>query len=133
MSILNINPDSVYDGAPNGLSQARIDTDTGLVFVSGQVDWNTDFGISGTDVGTQAEHAMQHLKAVLEDAGSSLQNVLQLRVYIRGEVSVHMDKLVPIILQYFGSIRPALTGVGVASLASPELLVEIEAIAKVIN
>jgi len=33
-----INPQQLYDGSAVGLSQAVVDTDTGLVFVSGQVD-----------------------------------------------------------------------------------------------
>ena len=131
MSLLNIDPASVYDGASAALSQARVDTDTALVFVSGQVDWDRDSRTAGTTVGAQAERALGHLRAVLEEAGSSFEHVLQLRVYVRGEVAEHMEALAPIMRRHFGAIRPALTGVGVASLAAPDLLVEIEAVAKV--
>ena len=131
LSLVNVNPPSVYDASGNGMSQARADTDTGLVFVSGQVDWATDFSTEGTDVGTQAENAMVHLGGVLEAAGSSFAQVLQLRIYVRGEAADHMAALMPVVVRHFGDVRPALTGVGVASLDAPELLVEIEAVAKV--
>jgi len=74
--------------------------------------------------------AMGNLKTVLEASGSSMENLLQVRVYVRGELNDSMAKVVPVLYAFLGDIRPALTGVGVASLASPELLVEIEAIAQ---
>jgi enamine deaminase RidA (YjgF/YER057c/UK114 family) len=40
MSKKLINPKELYDGAASGMSQATVETELGLVFVSGQVDWN---------------------------------------------------------------------------------------------
>ena len=131
MSIKRINPPSLYDGTATGMSQATIDTDTGLIFISGQVDWDTDFQTNNHDMKTQTANAAKHLITVLEAANSSVENILQLRVYVRGEVADHMEDIVPIIASTLGSSRPALTGIGVASLASPETLIEIEAVAKV--
>ena len=131
MSIKHINPPSLYDGTATGMSQATVDTDTGLVFISGQVDWDTDFQTNNHDMKTQTANAAKHLITVLKAANSSVENILQLRVYVRGEVADHMEDIVPIIASTLGTSRPALTGIGVASLASPETLIEIEAVAKV--
>ena len=131
MSIKRINPPSLYDGTATGMSQATIDTDTGLIFISGQVDWDTDFQTNNHDMKTQTANAAKHLITVLEASNSSVENILQLRVYVRGEVADHMEDIVPIIASTLGTSRPALTGIGVASLASPETLIEIEAVAKV--
>ncbi|UTV99913.1 RidA family protein [Marinomonas rhizomae] len=131
MSIKRINPLSLYDGAATGMSQATVDNDTGLVFISGQVDWDSDFQTHNHDMKTQTANAAKHLITVLEEANSSVENILQLRVYMRGEVADHMEDIVPIIASTLGTSRPALTGIGVASLASPEILIEIEAVAKV--
>ncbi|MGO2510702.1 RidA family protein [Marinomonas polaris] len=131
MSIKRINPPPLYDGTATGMSQATIDTDTGLIFISGQVDWDTDFQTNNHDMKTQTANAAKHLITVLEAANSSVENILQLRVYVRGEVADHMEDIVPIIASTLGTSRPALTGIGVASLASPETLIEIEAVAKV--
>jgi enamine deaminase RidA (YjgF/YER057c/UK114 family) len=131
MSIKRINPPSLYDGTATGMSQATIDTDTGLIFISGQVDWDTDFQTNNHDMKTQTANAAKHLITVLEAANSSVENILQLRVYVRGEVADHMEDIVPILASTLGTSRPALTGIGVASLASPKTLIEIEAVAKV--
>ena len=131
MSIKRINPSSLYDGTATGMSQATIDTDTGLIFISGQVDWDTDFHTHNHDMKTQTANAAKHLITVLKEANSSVENILQLRVYVRGEVADHLEDIVPIIASTLGTSRPALTGIGVASLATPETLIEIEAVAKV--
>jgi 2-iminobutanoate/2-iminopropanoate deaminase len=125
-----INPSSLYDGAPIGMSQAKADLSSGLVFVSGQVDWDRDSRVRHPTLEGQAEGALQHLKTVLAEAGASFDDVLQLRVYVRGELADGMAQLVPVMARHFGAVRPALTGIGVASLASRDTLVEIEAVAR---
>ena len=129
--IRRINPATLYDGASVGLSQAVVDPRSGLVFVSGQVDWDHGLQVRHADVAAQAESAVQNLLTALAAAGSSADQVLQLRVYVRGEVADHIGALAPVLVRHFGAARPALTGIGVASLASPQTLVEIEAVARV--
>jgi 2-iminobutanoate/2-iminopropanoate deaminase len=131
MNMKCINPAALYDGAPVGMSQARIDTKNGLVFVSGQVDWDTESRVRHAGVAAQAEGAIDNLKTVLQAAGAALQDILQLRVYVRGELADHMAAIAPVFAKHFGGSRPALTGIGVASLASPDTLIEIEAVARV--
>lgn len=130
MSIERINPPQLYDGAPHGLSHATVDSDTGLVFVSGQVDWDRDYAVRHATLPEQTEGAARNLALVLEAAGSSVDHVLQLRVYVRGEIGEHLETVAPILVRHFGAARPALSGIGVTSLASPDTLVEIEAVAK---
>ena len=57
--------------------------------------------------------------------------MLALRLYVRGEVSEHLEALAPIFAARLGAHRPSLTGIGVASLAARDLLIEIEAVARV--
>lgn len=131
MSTKLVNPAQLYDGAPVGMSQALVDLASGFVFVSGQVDWDRDSHVRHTTLEGQAEGAIERLLTVLAEAGSSLANVLQLRVYVRGELADAMERLAPVFARHLGPVRPALTGIGVASLASRDTLVEIEAVAKV--
>ncbi|WP_108125877.1 RidA family protein [Saccharospirillum mangrovi] len=133
MPIVTINPEQLYDGAAVGLSQATVDTDSGLVFVSGQVDWDSDSRRQHDGIVDQAEAAFANLMIALQAAGSGTSAVLQLRIYVRGEVADHLPAVAPLLPKYFGNHRPALTGVGVASLAEPDLLIEIEAVAKVMR
>ncbi|TVZ41895.1 enamine deaminase RidA (YjgF/YER057c/UK114 family) [Alteromonadaceae bacterium 2753L.S.0a.02] len=130
MTIETINPASLYDGSNIGMSHAKVDKATGLVFISGQVDWNRDMAVKNSDIAAQTNGAIDHLITVLNEANSCVENILQLRIYVKGDVNQHMDALVPVVAKRLGIARPALTGVGVQSLASPDTLVEIEAVAK---
>ena len=131
MSTKLINPAALYDGAPVGMSQAKVDLESRFVFVSGQVDWDRDSRIRHATLEGQAEGAIEQLVTVLNEAGCTLEDVLQLRVFVRGELADGMSQLVPVLARHFGSVRPALTGIGVASLASRDTLIEIEALARV--
>ena len=131
MSKKLINPKELYDGAAFGMSQATVETDLGLVFVSGQVDWNHQHETTENSVAGQMRKVLDNLKIALTAAGSSVEQLLQVRVYIRGELGEHMETVAPILSGFLGESRPSVTGIGVASLASPSTLVEVEAIASV--
>ncbi|HEX3010123.1 MAG TPA: RidA family protein [Bacteroidales bacterium] len=126
-----INPEELYDGSAFGMSQATHDLNTNLLFISGQVDWDQNFQIASNTVEGQLKRALVNLDQVLKASNSSVENLLHVKIYIRGELADHMNAVGPIMKEYFGSSRPAVTGIGVASLASRETLVEVEAIAAV--
>lgn len=128
--IQRINPPQLYDGAPIGMSQGSIDT-SGLVFLSGQVAWDENSQVVGTSHAEQTDKALANLQVALEAANSDIHHILHVRIYVRGEVAEHMEEVVPILVRHLGEARPALTGLGVASLATPDTLVEIEAVARV--
>jgi 2-iminobutanoate/2-iminopropanoate deaminase len=130
MNTKSVNPAALYDGAPVGMSQAMVDLRSGFVFVSGQVDWDRDSRVRHVTLEGQAEGAIERLATVLNEAGCSLEDVLRLRVLVRGELADGMSQLVPVLSRHFGPVRPALTGMGVASLASRDTLIEIEALAR---
>ncbi|MBW4693825.1 MAG: RidA family protein [Lyngbya sp. HA4199-MV5] len=124
-----INPPELYDGRPHGMSKAVVDTATRTVYISGQVDWNMNYQVSSHTVEGQLSKVLANLTTVLEASGSSVENLLSVRIYIRGELGEHMEAIAPILAQYLEGSLPALTGIGVASLASSETLVEVEATA----
>lgn len=130
MSIKQVNPAELYDGAAFGLSQAVIDEQSGLVYISGQVAWDHQFQITSDTVEGQTKKALENLKIVLAAAGSSVEKLLRVRAYVRGELGEQMKVIAPIFADFVGAHRPVFTGIGVTSLASPETLVEIEAIAR---
>lgn len=125
-----VNPKELYDCAPLGMSQAVVDTQSSLVFVSGQVDWDHHHQVSQSSVSGQFEAALNKLQIALAAAGASVDSLLHLRIYVRGELEDHMESLAPILARFLGSSRPAVTGIGVASLASKATLVEVEAVAR---
>jgi 2-iminobutanoate/2-iminopropanoate deaminase len=124
-----INPPQLYDGKPVGLSHAIVDTASRIVYTSGQVDWDMNHQVSSHTVDGQLSIALNNLAIVLEESGSSVENLLHIRLYVRGEFGDYWDTIAPILAQFLSGSRTAMTGVGVASLASPETLVEIEATA----
>lgn len=125
-----INPEQLYDGTPFGMSQAVLDTESSLVFVSGQVDWDHQFQVSSNSVSGQFEAALEKLRTALVAAGASVDSLLHLRIYVRGELEDHLESLVPMMTKFLEGSRPAVTAVGVVSLASKATLVEIEAVAR---
>jgi enamine deaminase RidA (YjgF/YER057c/UK114 family) len=125
-----INPEQLYDGSPFGMSQAVLDSESALVFVSGQVDWDRHYQVSQNSVAGQFAVALENLRTALVAAGASVDSLLHLRLYIRGELEDHMESLAPILANFLGGSRPAVTGIGVASLASKATLVEVEAVAR---
>lgn len=124
-----INPPQLHDGKPHGMSQAVIDTASGIVYISGQVDWDANHQVSCHTVEGQLSNVLNNLTVVLDAAGSSVENLLSLRIYVRGELGEFMENIAPIMAQFLAESRPSVTGIGVSSLASPETLVEIEATA----
>ena len=124
-----INPPELFDGSEYGMSQATIETRSGLVFISGQINSARQDETREQSVEGQMQKALVNLTIVLENAGSSIDKLLQVRIYIRGELGEYMEAIAPIVTDFLGESRPAMTGIGVASLALPEILVEVEAIA----
>jgi len=124
-----INPPQLHDGSPFGMSQAVIDTASATVYISGQIDWDANHQVSCHTVEGQLLKALANLTAVLDASGSSVESLLSLRVYVRGELGEFIGDIAPIVAQFLGKSRPSVTGIGVSSLVSPEILVEIEATA----
>ncbi|MBS7314802.1 MAG: RidA family protein [Clostridiaceae bacterium] len=98
-----------------------------LVFVSGQIPVDPKTGIfAGSDIKTQTRQSLENIKAVLEAAGGSLQNVVKATVFLRnmGDFAAMNE----VYGSYFRENCPARSAVAVAALPK-DALVEIEAIA----
>jgi len=116
---------AAFTGGP--YSQAVIHK--GLIYVSGQIalDPQTNEPVFGT-IEKQASLALQNLKIILEQAGSSLDKVLRVNVYL---ASINdYPKFNEVYKQFFTSDLPARTCVAVAGLPLGAK-VEIDAIATV--
>lgn len=99
-----------------------------LIFTSGQVPLDPETGtIVGTTIEEQTEQALKNVKAVLEEAGSSMQNVLKTTVFIKNMND--FAAMNAVYATYFteGSF-PSRSAVEVARLPK-DVLVEIETIA----
>jgi 2-iminobutanoate/2-iminopropanoate deaminase len=113
--------------APYLLSQAIRVGD--LVFVSGQVGIDEDGElVSLDDFRTQADQAFRNLGRVLEAAGSSLERVVKVTIFLT-DMAASFPQVVELRRTWFTPPYPADTIVQVQSLYRPEVMLEIEAIA----
>ncbi|MEH2422145.1 MAG: Rid family hydrolase [Nostoc sp.] len=85
-----INPPELYDVRPHGMSKAVIDTASATVYISGQVDWDMNHQVLCHTVEGQLKNVLTNLSIVLDAAGSSVENLFSLRVYVRGELREFM-------------------------------------------
>ena len=92
-----------------------------MVFVSGQVGDDPD-----SDITTQTRQALEKTKSLLEEAGSSLENVVKCTVFLSNINDYHSMNIV--YSEYFSENPPARSCVEVGRLVR-NLKVEIEAIA----
>ena len=99
-----------------------------LVYTSGQAALDLDGNLVGIDdFDAQAEQTFANLQAVLRAAGSDLDKVIKVTIYLAD--MTHFPKIVALRQRFFSPPYPADTIVEVNSLALPELMIEIEAIA----
>jgi reactive intermediate/imine deaminase len=99
-----------------------------LLFVSGQAAIDEHGQTVGAgDFDAQAEQTFHNLERVLQAGGSSLANVVKVTIFLRD--MTNFPKIVELRGRWFTPPYPADTIVEVSSLALPELLIEIEAIA----
>ena len=128
MSIRVIQPDTVHDTTAYAYSHAVRMGD--LIFVAGEVarDRNGDLVGKG-NVRAQTEQVFENLKAVLEAAGSGLDKVGKVTVLTTSlEYRPVIHEIRTRVFQEAGHL-PASTLAVVTSLADPDWLVEIEAVA----
>ncbi len=101
----------------------------GFVFVSGQLALQPGHKeLMGGEIGAQTEQAFANLRAILEEAGSSLDQLVKTTVFLQNlDDFAGMNE---VYAKHVGSTPPARSTVEVAKLPSGAL-VEIEAIALV--
>jgi len=114
--------------------QVAIASGSKLVFMAGQVAWDVDGTLVGDgDLAAQVERCYLNVAAAVAEAGGTFDNIAKLTIYVVGWTP---DKL-PVIKEGRDRASTKLgvtmlapgTLVGVAALFTPDLLVEIEAIA----
>jgi enamine deaminase RidA (YjgF/YER057c/UK114 family) len=126
-----INPPSLVK--PTGYTHVVVAPDGRTVYIAGQVAFDSSGQVIGAgDFQAQAEQAFRNLGRALSSVGGSLADVAKTTTYVtdlkhlpvlREVRSKHLDPRHP----------PANTLLVVSSLARPELLIEIEAVAMLRN
>jgi enamine deaminase RidA (YjgF/YER057c/UK114 family) len=128
------NPSGVF--APTSYSQLSIARGARTIYLSGQVALNEHGDVVGRgDLVAQAEQVYLNVGTALKGVGATFQDIAKLTVYVVGWTPDKMESLVAGATRAgarigFDARRP-ITLIGVAALASPDFLIEVEAVAVV--
>jgi enamine deaminase RidA (YjgF/YER057c/UK114 family) len=99
-----------------------------LVFISGMTSRRADGTIAGIgDIEAQTRQVCENLKAAVEAAGGSMDDICRVDVYIRN--MEQFDAIHRVRREYFREPLPASTMVEVVKMTHPDYLIEINAIA----
>ncbi len=99
-----------------------------FLFISGTTARDKEGNIVGRgDVKIQTRQILENMKKILDQAGATFDNIVKVTVFITD--MRHFKEIHEIRAEYFQKDFPASTLVQVSSLSSPELLIEMEAIA----
>ncbi|MBF6065122.1 RidA family protein [Nocardia terpenica] len=128
MSIEITNPAELHDPTAFGYSHvARARGE--LVFIAGQYDSDAEGHTTTTDFAEQVARAFTNLGIALRSAGLDYTDVAQLRTFIVDHDPTKLTILGTKIAEIWGTHPPTQTLNGVAALALPDMLFEVDAIA----
>ena len=100
----------------------------GMLYLSGHAAISESGEMVGVgDFDAQAQATFESLQRTLQAGNSDLSHVIKVTIYLTD--MTHFEKIVALREQWFTPPYPADTIVEVSSLALPELMIEIEAIA----
>lgn len=120
----------IYSGFPKeeevGYARAAIVDD--WVFVSGTTGFDAATKRFPEDVETQCENCFRNIERALGEAGATLADLVRVLIVVVHEED--FAKIAPIVRKHCYAARPTNTTV-FARLVSPQMLVEIEATAKI--
>ncbi len=114
-------------------SQVVVASGTRTIYTAGQVSIDERGALVGAgDLAAQTEQAMRNVGLALGAAGATYADVVKMTTYVVNYKPEYRSVIGNARAPFFTSeTRPASTLVGVAALALPEWLVEIEAVAVV--
>jgi enamine deaminase RidA (YjgF/YER057c/UK114 family) len=111
----------------NDLCQAVVAN--GVVYLRGQIgqDLESRESVGIGDVEAQTERAMANISMLLGEAGSSLDDIVKVTIYIIDPR--YREPVYRVVGRWLKGVFPVSTGIVVTALARPEWLVEIDATA----
>jgi len=122
----HINPETMH--APTGYSHLVKAGDT--IYLSGQVALARDGSLVGKDDPVaQAEQIYKNIQAALASVGASLRDLVKITTYVVSQDCFEAENASR--TKYLANDPPASTLLVVSRLATPEILMEIDAVAYV--
>jgi monoamine oxidase len=130
VKITTANPNKIHPPRPtySHIASAALPIHSTLITFSGQIGKKPD-GTTPPDFTSQVAAALGNLGHCLESVGLGPESIMKVMQYIVGPENAADPGRGALYIKFMGEHRPASTLVGVAFLAEPELLYEIEAVA----
>ena len=125
-----INPASL--ARPSGFSHGILTTGGQMLFLAGQTAFNAEGQlVAPGDLVGQYEEVLSHLKAVVEEAGGVMQDIVKINIFVkdRDDYLKHLKPLSAVHQSFFGKYYPATALFEVSRFYQDGILVEIEGIA----
>jgi enamine deaminase RidA (YjgF/YER057c/UK114 family) len=111
--------------AQGGYSRAVADGE--WVFVAGTTGFDYARMTIADDPAEQTWQALRNIESALAEAGATLGDVVRVRYYVPD--AEDWPKIVPVLGEVFGAIRPAATAL-ICGLVDPRMKIEIEVTAR---
>jgi 2-iminobutanoate/2-iminopropanoate deaminase len=121
-----VNPGNVHAPVGSYSHTVAVPPGTELIFISGQVGMRPD-GSVPSSFAEQAEVVFENIRSCLAAHGLGMEAVVKLTSFLMPGLDVQVMR--EIRERHFGEHRPASTAVYVSYLVSPDLLLEVEAVA----
>lgn len=125
MEAIRINPKGVWKDDSFPFNQAVVEPPGRRVHVAGQVGWDVDGNVVGKgDAQKQTSFAIDNIEKILAELGGQLSDVVSLTMYYVRDQDL---KLIQDVRRkrFVKQHGPATTGIKIAGITHPELLVEI--------
>lgn len=126
-----LNPAELFQSQQYGFSQIVKVSGGTTVYFSGQVGWDEQQSLTGGgDLVAQTQRTFENLHKAVQVAGGQMRDIVSLRIYVVNYRREEGGIISECLLKFFpAEALPVTTWIGVQSLARPELLIEIEAVA----
>jgi enamine deaminase RidA (YjgF/YER057c/UK114 family) len=125
-----INPPTLP--RPRGFSHGILVTGGRLLFLAGQTGSDaTGQIVAPSDLVAQYEQTLQNLKTVVEAAGGTMQDIMQITIFVRDrdDYLAHLKPLGQVHRSFFGEYYPATALFEISRFFQDEALIEIEGLA----
>jgi reactive intermediate/imine deaminase len=100
----------------------------GWIFISGTSSRRPDNTIAGEDIASQTRSVIENIRDILQEVGADLTDLIAITSYL---VDMRdFDAYNAVYAEYFTEDGPTRTTVAVKELPHPDLLIEIQAVAR---
>lgn len=119
---------------PRGYANGVLATGHTL-YVAGQIGWDEQRQLVGSDLISQFRQALKNVRAVVEAAGGGREDIVRLTIYCVDLDAYRLGhkEIGAVYREVMGKHFPAMALIGAAGLVEPRALVEIEATAVLEN